>query len=205
MRTPIATQVVGDLSTLPDSTGGARHLLWWANLGFMLIEGIAFALAAGAYLYLLSQSPAWPPAGDRPPDLLWSTIFTIGLVASEAMNRWVSKRADAKDGDGVRTGVLAMVVIGLVLCAARGFEFAHLNVHWTTDAYGSVVFLLMVLHTSHLVTDLGETATISLWLYTHSIGDDQYVDVADNANYWRFVILAWLPIYALLYWVPRWL
>jgi len=22
--------------------------------------------------------------------------------------------------------------------------------------------------------------------------------------YWRFVWLCWLPIYALIYWVPRW-
>jgi cytochrome c oxidase subunit 3 len=31
----------------------------------MLIEGTGFALAAAAYLYLLTQSPAWPPEGTR--------------------------------------------------------------------------------------------------------------------------------------------
>ncbi|WP_419826024.1 hypothetical protein [Sphingomonas sp.] len=31
---------------------------------------------------------------------------------------------------------------------------------------------LMVLHTSHIVTDLGDTAVQSVWLYTHSVSDD---------------------------------
>lgn len=191
------TPIVGDLSTLPDCSDGPRHLVWWSNLGFMLIEGTGFALAAAAYLYPQSQGPAWPPA------LLWSGIFTVGLVLSELPNRWVAKRAKAKDERAVRIGVLLMTIVGAVLLVARGFELAHMNIHWTTDAYGSVVWMLIVLHTSHVVTDLGETAVISLWLYTHEFGDNQFADVTDNANYWRFVILAWLPIYALVYWAPR--
>jgi heme/copper-type cytochrome/quinol oxidase subunit 3 len=32
----------------------------------------------------------------------------------------------------------------------------------------------------------------------------RYTDVEDNAVYWDFVVLSWLPIYVLIYWVPRW-
>jgi len=31
----------------------------------------------------------------------------------------------------------------------------------------------------------------------------RFVDVAENAGYWWFVIAAWLPIYFTLYLVPR--
>ena len=54
-----------------------------------------------------------------------------------------------------------------------------------------------------LLTDLLETAVISLWLFSHSVGPDQFADVEDNANYWGFVVVAWLPIDALVYWMPR--
>jgi cytochrome c oxidase subunit III len=27
--------------------------------------------------------------------------------------------------------------------------------------------------------------------------------VQDNAMYWSFVVAAWLPIYACIYWIPR--
>ena len=197
------TRVVGTLSGLPDSAQGPRHLVWWGNLAFMLIEGTAFVLAAGTYLYLRSQSHRWPAAGARLPDLLWSTVLTIGLLLSALPNLWVLRKAKAKSASGVRIGTLLMTVIGLALCGARWFELQHLNAPWYRSAYGSVVWMLMVLHTSHIVTDLGDTAVQSAWLYSHSIGDDQFADVEDNANYWSFVVLTWLPLYGLIYWLPR--
>ena len=204
MTDPIARKVVGDLSSLPDCAMGPANVVWWGNLGFMLIEGTAFLLAIATYLYLQSQSPAWPPAGVRLPNLSWATFFTIALVASEAPNLWVSRKAAANDAAGVRRGTLIMAVLGVVFIAIRAFELGHLNVRWDHDAYGSVVWMLMVLHTSHLVTELGETAVQSVWLYTHQIGRDQFADVQDNSEYWSFVVIAWVPIYLLIYWVPRW-
>jgi cytochrome c oxidase subunit III len=195
--------IVGDLSGLPASDSGPRHLVWWGNIGFMAIEGTAFVLAMGAYLYLKTQSATWPPAGDRPPDILWGAIFTAGLLVSGAPNWWVLRRARAKDERGVRIGTSLMTLLGALLLIPRGFEFAHLNVSWHHDAYGSALWMLMVLHTSHVITDLGDTAVQAVWLWTHEVGDDQFADVEDNANYWSFVVVAWLPIYALLYWLPR--
>jgi heme/copper-type cytochrome/quinol oxidase subunit 3 len=203
MTGPLPEKIIGDLSGLPEHADGARNVVWWGNTGFMLIEGTAFALAAGAYLYLSSQSPAWPPAGDPLPKLFWSGLFTLGLLASELPNLWVSRQAKAKDPVKVRLGVLLMTLMGFALLALRGFEIAVLAPRWDHDAYGSVLWMLMVLHTSHVVTELGETAVQAVWLYTHRIGDDQFSDVEDDCNYWTFVVVTWLPIYALLYWVPR--
>jgi heme/copper-type cytochrome/quinol oxidase subunit 3 len=205
MNAPRATRRVGDVSELPTSASGASHLVWWGNAGFMAIEGTGFLLAAGVYLYLQTQSRHWPPASDALPGLLWSGIFTVGLVASEIPNLWVLRRAEAaKDARAVRYGTLLMALIGMVLAVARWFELQHLAVRWDHDAYGSALWMLMVLHTLHVVTDLADTLVLSAWLFTHEIGDDQFSDVADNANYWSFVVLAWLPIYLLIYWVPRW-
>ncbi len=199
-RTPI---IAGSLAGLPDHAEGSRHLVWWGNLGFMLIEGTGFALAAGVYLYLQSRSSEWPPAGVAAPGLGWSGIFTAGLFLSLLPNFWVLKQARAKNTGNVRLGVLAMTVVGLVLVGFRAIELQHLNIRWDTNAYGSAVWLLMVLHTSHVITDLGDTAVQALWLYTHEAGDDQFADVEDNANYWTFVVLTWVPIYGLIYWLPR--
>jgi heme/copper-type cytochrome/quinol oxidase subunit 3 len=38
---------------------------------------------------------------------------------------------------------------------------------------------------------------------TREISDSQFSDVDDNAGYWSFVVVTWLPIYALVYWGPR--
>ncbi|WP_420139775.1 cytochrome C oxidase subunit III [Sphingomonas sp.] len=197
------TRIVGDLSHLPESAMGARNIVWWGNIGFMAIEGTAFLLAIGTYFYLMSQSPAWPPSGDRPPDLIWGIVFTAGLAFSMMPNIWVLRAARRKDAGAVRVGVLLMAIIGAALFVPRAFELAHLNVPWHQDAYGSVLWMLMVLHTSHIVTDWGDTCVQALWLYTHEIGDDQFADVEDNSNYWTFVVLTWIPIAAIVYLAPR--
>jgi heme/copper-type cytochrome/quinol oxidase subunit 3 len=31
----------------------------------------------------------------------------------------------------------------------------------------------------------------------------RFVDVSENALYWYFVVLSWLPIYAVIYWAAR--
>jgi heme/copper-type cytochrome/quinol oxidase subunit 3 len=203
MSDAIGSRIVGDISRLPESASGARHLVWWGNIGFMAIEGTAFALAAGCYLYLMSQSGSWPPAGYRPPDWFWALILTCGLLLSEIPNLWTRRMARRKDERGVRIGALTMSLFGAALLIPRAFEFAHLNVSWHDNAYGSVLWLLMVLHTSHLITDLGDTVVQAVWLYTHEIGDDQFADVEDNANYWTFVVFTWLPIGGLIYLAPR--
>ena len=196
-------EIVDDLSSLPSSASGPRHLVWWGNIGFMLIEGTGFALAAVAYLYLMTQASQWPPAGDHPPDLLWGSVFTAAMVLSEAVSIWVLRCTRARDVAGVRWGTAAMAGIAALLVIPRALEFAHLGVPWHQDAYGSVVWMLLVLHTTHIVTECGESVVLGVWFFTHEIGDDQFADAEDNANYWTFVVLAWLPLYALIYWAPR--
>ena len=199
-----AIRVVGDdLSSLPDSADGPRSLVWWSNLGFMLIEGTGFALAAGAYLYLQSQTPTWPPHGDARPGLFWSTLFTVALLVSNWPNRWLAREARRKNERTVRWGSLGMTLVGALLAAIRAGELSQLNIRWDHDAYGSATWLLMLLHTTHILTELLEMFVVTLWLFTHSVGDDEFADVEDNANYWSFVVFAWLPLYGLVYWVPR--
>ena len=150
---PRPFEVVADLSSLPSGAIGARHLVWWGNVGFMVIEGTGFALAAAAYLYLMTQSTVWPPVGDALPGLLWGGVFTAALVLSTVPNLWVLRCARAKKAATVRWGMAGLVLIGLILMALRAAEFAHLGVRWDRDGYGSVLWLLLVLHTTHIVTE----------------------------------------------------
>jgi heme/copper-type cytochrome/quinol oxidase subunit 3 len=195
---------VGDLSGLPTSAHGPRNLVWCGNISFMAIEGTGFVLAIGAVLYLLSQSRQWPPPGDALPGLGWSGAFTAVLVLSALPTLWLVRQVRRKNVPGVRLGMVVLTITGVLLCGLRWFELQHLGVGWDHDAYGSAVWMLMVLHTSHIVTELVETAVLAAWLFTHQVGDAQLSDVEDDADYWLFVILAWLPIYGLIYWLPRW-
>jgi heme/copper-type cytochrome/quinol oxidase subunit 3 len=195
----------GDLAALPAHAFGHKSATWWGIMAFFLIEGAAFLLAIGAYFFLMNQEQAWPPPPFLPPDLLAGTLFTILLLLSEIPNTLVKLAAEKGQLRRLRRLLPVVCGIGLVLLVLRGFEFASLNVLWYDNAYGSIVWTLLVLHATHIGTDCFDTAVLTALMFTrHGMEGRRFVDVSENALYWRFVWLAWLPIYLLIYWLPRW-
>jgi cytochrome c oxidase subunit III len=194
---------VADVGHLPTYAFGPRVPLWWGTLGFMAIEGLGFVFAAGTYFYLASQNAIWPL--DPPPGLLWSGLLTALLLLSEILNTMVKRWAHEFDLRRVRLGVGLMGLIGLAAIGLRFLELGTLNTRWDWNAYGSVVWALIVLHTMHLITDVAETVVIWIMLMLGPIDGRRFVDVSENQEYWDFVVLTWLPIYVTLYWVPRWI
>jgi len=196
----------GDLSKLPTHAFGHRSLTWWGVLAFMALEGLGFAMAVAAYFFLLSREDQWPPDPVARPALLAGTLFTIIMILSEIPNTLIKKAAEKEQIGTIRIGLVLMVLIGVVLLVLRAFEFASLNVFWYENAYGSVIWMLMVLHTLHIATDWFDTVVLAALAFTpHGPTGRRYVDVSENSLYWRFVWLTWLPIYLLIYWLPRWI
>lgn len=195
--------VTVDVADLPLHGSGSKSPSWWGTAAFMLIEGTGFALALVVYFYLMSVAPTWPLEAKL-PDLLPGTALTLILLASLLPNIWVARAAKRNDLRKVRIGLILMTVAGIAPLAVRPFEFAAMHIKWDGNAYGSVTWLLLGLHTTHLVTDLIETIVLSCLMFTrHGDNPRRYGDVQDNAMYWNFVVLTWLPIYVSLYWVPR--
>jgi len=95
------------------------------------------------------------------------------------------------------------IAFALVFLFVRALEFMMLNVRWDTNAYGSAVWFLLGLHTTHLLTDWFDTVVLAVLMFTGPIEGRRFVDVSENAMYWNFVVAAWLPIYAVIYLAPR--
>lgn len=194
-----------DLAELPTHAFGNRSLTWWGVILFMMMEGTGFALAGAAYFILKSHQGEWPPSPIAPPDLLAGTLFTLLMLASEIPNTLAKKAAEAEKIAPVRLLLPVISAIGGLLLVIRAFEFDSLNVLWTDNPYGSIVWALLVLHTTHILTDWFDTLVLTALMFTkHGPTGKRFVDVSENSLYWRFVWLTWLPIYLLIYWVPRW-
>jgi heme/copper-type cytochrome/quinol oxidase subunit 3 len=193
-----------DVAELPTHAFSYRSLTWWGVIGFMVIEGTAFALTIAAYFFLMSHEHEWAPQPWLPPGLIAGTLFTIVILISEIPNTMIKKAAAEYDVGAIRKLLPVMVAFGLALFVIRGFEFNSLHVMWYDNAYGSILWALLVLHTSHIATDWVDTAVLSQLMRTpHGEAPRRIVDTDENALYWRFVWLTWLPIYLLIYWVPR--
>jgi len=193
-----------DLSDLPTHAFSHRSLTWWGIIGFMVIEGTAFALTIAAYFFLMSQEQEWAPRPWLPPDLLAGTLFTVVILLSEIPNTMIKHAAEKYDVAAIRRLLPVIVAIGVVLLVIRGFEFNSLNVMWYDNAYGSVIWALLLLHTTHIGTDWVDSVVLWALMRTpHGEAPRRIVDTDENSLYWRFVWIAWIPIYLLIYWVPR--
>jgi heme/copper-type cytochrome/quinol oxidase subunit 3 len=197
-------EVEGDLSSLPDHAFGSTSLGWWGVVGFMLIEGMGFVLAIGAYYYLMRNERYWPPAG-LPPPLLWSSlVLAIGL-ASEIPNQWLKNRARHYDLAAVRFGLVLMTLLGLAMLVLRALEFSALHTRWDHNAYGSIVWAILALHSLHLATDVFDSGVLAVLVFVKKVDGRKFSDVADNALYWHFIVWSWAVLYLVVYWTPRWM
>jgi heme/copper-type cytochrome/quinol oxidase subunit 3 len=191
-----------DISTLPTFGFSHRSPMWWGTLGLMLIEGTVFALAVMAYFYLRSHAPAWPMA-EFPPELIWGNVNTAIMLASAIPNHYVKRAAERLDLKQVRIWLVVCMLFSVAFLAGRVMEFGALNTRWDSNAYGSIVWMLMGLHTTHLITDAFDSGVLTVLMFTGPLEGKRYVDVSENAGYWYFVVLSWLPIYAVIYWGAR--
>jgi cytochrome c oxidase subunit 3 len=192
-----------DVRELPSYAFSHGALTWWGLAGVMAIEATVFALTVMSYFYLRSHANTWPMTA-LPPDLLWGTLNTAILLASLLPNHLAKKAADAHDRNGVKLWLTVGVAVGVAFIVVRCFEFATLNVRWDSNAYGSVVWLLLALHTVHLVTDVYDSVILDVMFFQNEpLEGRRYVDASENCIYWNFVVWTWVPIYLVIYWGAR--
>jgi heme/copper-type cytochrome/quinol oxidase subunit 3 len=194
-----------DVSNLPSYAFDSRGLMWWGTLGIIAVEGTVFVLVLAGYFYLRQRTAEWPPGGLPAPELRWGTLNTVVLLVSLVPNYWTDRVAKRHDLRGVRIGLPVCLGFAVVFLIIRVFEFGALNIRWDNNAYGSIVWVILGLHTVHLATDTADTAVLALLMFTGPLEGRRFSDVNDNAFYWYFVVLAWIPIYAVVYLAPRWL
>jgi cytochrome c oxidase subunit 3 len=191
-----------DVSDLPLVVFSHRSLMWWGVLGMMAIETTVFALATMAYFFLRSHAATWPISA-LPPDLRWGTANTVVMLAS-ILPAWLAQKAALKQRlHAVQLWLVVSVLFGVVFIVIRWMEFATLNVRWDSNAYGSVVWLLLGLHTTHIVTDVIDTIVLTVLFFTGPLDGKRFVDVSENSFYWYYVVGTWVPIYLVLYWGAR--
>ncbi|HUP40474.1 MAG TPA: cytochrome c oxidase subunit 3 [Vicinamibacterales bacterium] len=191
-----------DVSGLAPGAFGHRSIVWWGTAGIIVIELMAFAMTIGAYFYLRTRVTHWPP-NVPPPDHFWGALNTIVLLVSAIPNELARRAGDRVQLGKVRLWVTVALAFGLAFNVIRIYEFMHLNVRWDTNAYGSVVWLLLGLHTTHIVTDFFDTTVLAAVFFIGPVEEKRFIDVSENAGYWYFVVLSWLPIYGVIYWAPR--
>ena len=99
--------------------------------------------------------------------------------------------------------MLVTLAFAVAFAVVRVFEFRALNCSYDQNAYGSIVWLNMGFHTTHLLTDMVDTVVLIALMFIGPVEGKRFVDVSENGIYWYFVVAMWLPLYAVIYIAPR--
>jgi cytochrome c oxidase subunit 3 len=193
-----------DVSDLPEHAFGHQGIVWWGTVSFIVIEGSMFVLLVVSYFFLRTRVDQWPPSLPN-PDIAWGTVNLVLMLASVVPNALVKKAAEKCELRRVQFWIAVCLAFGVAFLVVRWLEFGALNSRWDSNAYGSIVWVTMGLHTVHVLTDVVDTAVLFALMFTAHVDENRFVDASDNALYWYFVVFTWVPLYLVIYFGPRWL
>jgi len=190
-------RLVLDVSDLPEVDLTSRALLWWGLVLMLVIEGTLFVMAVATYFYLRSDVMIWPPPTVETPSLALPTIALVLYLISVIPMVIADKAAREMNRARTRLALIVGVAFGVGLLVLRGFEFASLNFRWDNHAYGSIVWLLLGLHTFHVLISTLETSVLALLLIFGPVEAKHYLDARLDGLYWYWIV-GWLVVVYLL-------
>ncbi len=188
-----------------DRLAPRSHPLWWGIAGAVAIELVVVANLLTSYFYLALENEAWPPEGVDPPELLWGSLVVVALVSSAVTMWWAGRGSDAGKRTQLALGVTASCLLATMALGFRGLQFAALDIRWDEHAYGSIVWVIAGFHFTHVVSAILGTAVVALLAWRGYFTPQRQLAVVVDTLYWYFVAGVSVPIYIVLFWVPRWL
>jgi cytochrome c oxidase subunit III len=195
--------VVADYSGFRPYQEGPNAPLFWGMNGMILIEAMVFGSLVSAYFFLRAQSPEWPPGGTEPPKLLLPTINTLVLIASSFVLHWADTGIRKGDKRRLFRGLLAASALAAVFLILKVVEYSEVPYRWDTHAYGSVVWTIVGFHSAHVLSLMLKTVVVATLSSREYFTSERRLGVTINGIYWHFVVAVWIPLYIVLYWVPR--
>ena len=114
-----------------------------------------------------------------------------------------SKRAPSAAKYGFMGVLVLLAVAGLVAIVLRFQEFPGLRFTWDDNAYGSVIWGLLVLHLTYLLMSEVEVVLLTIWVARQGLSDKFASDATLMAASWYWTAAVWVVIYAFVYWGPR--
>ena len=170
---------------------------------FIISLVMVFAATILAVVVVRLQDPGpWPPGGEvgLPPVLLASTVV---LVISSGTMIAASRAARVGDGPGLARWMIATFTLAIVFLAAQGiawWELLDLGIGLDTDLWAWTFYVLTALHALHVLGGIIPMAVVTQRARRREYSVENHRGVTYVGMYWHFLDVAWLGLYATLWW-----
>ncbi len=166
----------------------------WLSSELMFFSGL-FA----AYFTLRSGAKGpWPPAGIK-LDVLQSGIFTLILVMSSVtMQKAVFEAEHGRRKSAIRWIALTLTMGGSFV-ANQVVEWTHVAFSASTNAFGSLFFIMTGLHGLHVILGLVGMLFLIGRLAGRTNDPGELPVIQSLSYYWHFVDVVWIALYSVLF------
>jgi cytochrome c oxidase subunit 3 len=186
-----------DVGALPRHAVGQRAPLWWGTVLLIAIESTCFAMLFTSYLYVRNNFDEWPP--DQRLRLLPGAL-PLAILLLSVWPTWVYRSAAcAERFVAMRRWLVVATLLALLAVALRAWEIAALPFLWTGNAYTSVVWMSLGMHTVEIATGVVESIFMCVILFRPRVETKSFEDVEASALFWFFSVFVWLPFALLFY------
>jgi heme/copper-type cytochrome/quinol oxidase subunit 3 len=186
-----------DVANLPRTALGSRSPLWWGTMLLVAVESTCFGILFTSYFYLKNNFQEWPPAPRL--SLLHGAVSAFVLVLT-ALPTWLYRcAAFAHQFRVMRRWLIVATLLSFVSVALRAWEIQAVPFSWTDNAYTSVVWTSLGMHTVEIVTGAVESAFMVVLLFRARVELKTFEDVEAGAVFWFFSVLSWLPFALVFY------
>ena len=126
------------------------------------------------------------------------------MILTLPLALWTKHAAERMATGATRIGLVLSSIASVAVFGLRLAEFASLHTQWNSSAYGSIAWTILGFQGTLILVDMYDTIGITAIMFLRP-ESKWYPEVADNAIYWIFTVMSWIPLYFLVYFGPRWL
>lgn len=160
-----------------------------------------FVALTGGYIVLRFSGQPWPPPGMPPlPKGLW--LNTALIAASSVAFVWGTVSIRRRHVVGLQRGLLLATLLGFAFIARQVIvwkEFTAAGVTLQSGVYGSVFYMLTMIHALHVLGGLAFLSYVTAQAWRGRYGREHHLEVEVCGIYWHFVDALWLYLFTILY------
>ena len=195
--TALSTSTAAALPLAESTTpvrGQGRPTPWWGMVCLIMTEATIFAALIGSYFFYRAGSKQWPPPGVEEPKLTLSIIMSFVLWGSSIPMLMAERGIKHGRQRALRFGLMAAWIMGAAFVGYSMKDFAELKFRWGENAYSSIYYTTVGLHTFHVFVGLMMSIVVQIKAWQRKFSAERHVTVQVYAMYWHFVDAVWLVV-----------
>jgi cytochrome c oxidase subunit 3 len=191
---------VSDAVRVPGAVGRREQpsLLAVGTVVWLASELMFFGGLFAAYFTLRSEARVWPPA-DVELETAITALATVLLIASSGTIHLAGLAQERDDRAAMKRWLLLTLVLGALFLANVVREFLTLDFEISSNAYGSLYYLMTGFHGLHVFGGL-VLMLVALAVATGSRPLSQRRPAVKSLEYyWHFVDVVWIGLFLTLF------